>query len=119
MQLILDSKEFDYTINKIKKYSEENILDLTNGIPKDCFVAGDNMNHVCYNGNIRIVYSIEKQPNIGNCHHLSISKNNNRPPNIELVNYILKKFDMGELNDGIKRVYWLEDNYAINIVQPF
>lgn len=80
---------------------------------------GDVKGHCCclFDG-FRIVFTIEEQP-IGWCHHLSISvnsKNNNKLPNVEAVNLIMKEFGIQKSLEDC-HVY-VEDSFikSVNII---
>lgn len=116
----MDSPEVRRKLMEIKSYALANPSDFRNGIPKGHVPAGDNPRHCLLNGTMRIVYSVEIQPNpeLGQCHHLSISKVGRRPPNPSVVDFIMGQFGMGMLMDkNPKRVIDLEDQYALNIIQ--
>ena len=123
MQMFITSPDTQREVNKLRTYALSNVYDFSHGIiPDDHTPAGDNPNHILYNGTTKIVYSIEIQPNeqLGQCHHLSISKNGSKPVNPVIISEVMKQFGMGELEDDkVRKLYMEGDNKdIINIVQP-
>jgi len=118
-QVLELSPEVKREIMKVKTYALVNEVDLSAGvIPEDYTPAGDLPEHCCYSGNLRIVYSVELQKNVGKCHHLSVSKENSSHPHPVMVSEVMGLFGMGDLKDETQRKVWFEDGYAVNIVQP-
>ena len=115
--MIIDSPEMQREVNRLKTHALANPIDLSNGIPENPPVVGDDINHVIDNGTMRIVYSVEIQPNLGQCHHLSISKMGNKPPHPTIVDEIMKQFGMGETMDTQPKKVWMEGN-AVNVIKP-
>lgn len=117
-QFIFTSEKEKKKLNELKEYAFKNPIDLRNGIPENYASVGDIEEHVYINGNIKIVYSIEIQPKLGKCHHLSISKENREYPSPYIVDLFMEDLGLGSLNDHLPREMWIENGYAINILQP-
>jgi len=130
MQILIDSPEIQKELIRIRTYAIDNIFDFTNGIPKNQRPAVHNPNHVFTNGTLIVVYSVEKHNETKldyfhhlvvstlNAHHLSISTLNRKLPNPEIINPVLKMFNMSSLNDeGKIREIWIENNNAVNIIE--
>ena len=117
-QILFDSPEVKREITRLKTFALANPIDLSNGIPEGLVPVGDQNGHVAENGNIKIVYSVEIQPTLGQCHHLSVSKTGNKPPNPAIVDYVMGQFGMGNLQDKQPRKAWIEEGFAANVVQP-
>lgn len=119
MQMLLDNKVYREKVESIKKYAQDNIYNFQNGIPKDHKPAGEDPNRVLKSGTTSIVYSIEDQPDIGLCHHISISKKGLELPSSAIVDEVLQHFGMRSLfaSAGARRL-WMEEEMAINIVEP-
>lgn len=120
MQVFFNSPEIQREMNRMKTFALSNVYDFSHGIiPDDHVPAGDNPDHFCINGTTKVVYSIEIQPNekLGQCHHLSVSKQGTKTPNPIIINEVMKQFGMGDLEDGKPRKLWLEGE-AVNILQP-
>lgn len=119
--IIVDSPEMQREVNRVKTFAINNVYDYSSGkLPDRHIPAGDIEDHVIVNGTIKIVYSVEIQPDkrLGKCHHLSVSKISDKPANPIIVSEIMKTFGMGNLEDKKPRHLSMEGN-AINIVQPF
>jgi len=119
-QVLFDSPEIRREILRLKTFALSNTIDLSNGVPDDYKPVGDDPAHVVVNGNIRIVYSTERQPDekLGLCHHLSVSKQGDGLPNPEIVSAVMEQFGMGNLRDSNPRMVNVEDGYAVNVLQP-
>ena len=114
-QVFFDSPEIRRELLRLKTHALENIIDLSAGIPSDYIPVGDLPDFSVTNGNIRITYSIENQPEIGLCHHLSVSKAGKQPPNPQVMTLILEQLGMEKIENSLK--VWLEEKYAVNIIQ--
>ena len=137
MQILIDSPEIQKELIRIRTYAIDNIFDFTNGIPKNQRPAVHNPNHVFTNGTLIVENSVEKHNmrykeqketkldyfhhlvvSTLNAHHLSISTLNRKLPNPEIINPVLKMFNMSSLNDeGKIREIWIENNNAVNIIE--
>lgn len=117
MQVLFDSPKIKRKLIRLKTYALNNPIDLSNGLPKDYISPNDIKDHVIFNGTTKIVYSIEIQP-IGMCHHLSVSKLDKDLPSEYIVDYVMNSLGMGQLKDKKSRKLWIEQGYAINIIQP-
>lgn len=127
MQILIDNPEIKKELIRIRTHAVNNIFDFTNGIPENHRPAGDNPNHVFINGTLKVVYSVEKQnmkhkkqneTKLAYLHHLSISTLNRKLPHPEMVNSVLKMFNMTSLNDEVKiRKIYIEDKDSVNIIE--
>ena len=100
----------DRDVEKLKSYALANVYDLRKEIP-----AGDIPEHVLTSGgNIRVVYSVEDQPNIGLCQHVSISKVGDELPSPDVVAAVLEIFGyrLGEY-----KKFYVEEGVAVNVIQ--
>lgn len=101
--LLIDQKAKD-DIENVIKYAEAHRMtteQLLERIETGNAVGSDE-NHVCnfYDG-FRVVYSIEEQPNMGLCSHLSVSVSDaNRLPSVPAMEMIAESFRLKKLEDG-------------------
>jgi hypothetical protein len=118
VQIFIEGKETIDQVEKLKKYAEENVVDYshieTQEEIKNVKPIGDDPNHVLEIGTTRIVYSIEKQK-AGKVQHLSVSKLNRDFTSRDIVDRVLKLFDMGKIEDKDKKIW--QEGAAINFVK--
>lgn len=120
MQIMIDTPDVRRELMTLKTYALAHPIDLSAGLPPEYKPVGDIPQHVVVSGTTRIVYSIETWPTLGLCHHLSVSKLGYKPPNPEIIRFVMQLLGMGELRDrSLKRYISIEQGYAANIVQPF
>lgn len=116
MQILLDDKDFQKDLLKLRTYAIENVIDISDGDLTNVKIAGDDENHVIrHHFGIRLVYSIENQPS-GMYHHLSVSYEDKDLPSPAIVDYLIKRLGISTgLNNTVK--VWQEEK-SINILAP-
>jgi len=109
-------------IERVKKYAADHALtldQLRQAVNNDIPPVGDNLDHVCFWGNFRIVFSYEDQ-SIGRCAHLSVSLPEGHKKNLPTpadIQEILPLFEMGNDLYNCENV-WIEDNVpAVNVLR--
>jgi hypothetical protein len=108
-------------ITRVLSYAQKHVLkvaELIENLKGNIVPAGNNPEHVChFFDGFRVVYSIEDQPHLGLCHHLSVSVNTKgRTPSPQAIELLMKEFGIpGTLDDCVN--VWVENGIAINVLQ--
>jgi hypothetical protein len=110
MKALIIDKE---AVEKVRVYAQEHpysVADLMRVMKGVNPPAGDNPRHVCHLFfGYRVVYSIEDQPHLGLCHHLSVSADTkDKAPSVEAVEALMKEFGIsGTVYDCLH--VWIEN----------
>jgi hypothetical protein len=115
--IVFDDKDIE-SIKALKTYAEghaysmDDMLDL---LSKSIETPGDIEDFTRYILDYKVVFTIDWQP-FGNTRHMSISKRDKTEPNYYVVTYFMQLLGF---EWDIKTCYtYMEDGYAVNILEP-